>query len=124
MITRQSHHSLEKIDPKEVTFRTTEFLPFWRAVLRYRNVTDLPAIHCYTTTWVDYKRVYGHLQEVALDNEDSAPCVSAIPALLRQTSVRLHHGDLKQLVVHLYCTNGNILVHCRRCHSSVHAGRV
>ena len=95
MITRahaKSHHSLEVIekkrDPNEVTFRTTtESLPFWRAVLRYRYVTDLPAIHGYTTTWMDYARVDGHLQEVALDYDDSAPCVSlsAIPALLCQT---------------------------------------
>ena len=90
MITRahaKSHHSLEvtgnKRDPNEVTFRTTtEFLPFWRAVLRYRYVTDIPAIHGYTTTWMDYKSVDGHLQEVALDYDASAPCVSAIAALL------------------------------------------
>ena len=83
----KSHHSLEvtgnKRDPNEVTFRTTtEFLPFWRAVLQYRYVTDIPAIHGYTTTWMDYKSVDGHLQEVALDYDASAPCVSAIAALL------------------------------------------
>ena len=86
MITRahaKSHHSLEVIekkrDPNEATFRTTtEFLPFWRAVLRYRYVTDIPAIRGYTTTWVDYKRVDGHLQEVALDYAVSVchPCAT------------------------------------------------
>ena len=60
-----------------------------------------------------------HLQEVALDYDDSAPCVSAIPALLCQTSVRLHYGDLKQLAVHLYWINGNILVQGRKCRSWV-----
>ena len=106
----------KKRDPNEVTFRTTtESLPFWRAVLRYRYVTDIPAVREYTTTWIDYERVDGHLQEIALDYDDSAPCVSAIPALLCQTTVRLHHGDLKQLVMHLYWTNGNILVQGRKC---------
>ena len=104
-----------------MTFReTTEFLPFWRAVLRYRYVTNITAICGYTTTWVDYKRVDGHLQEVALDYDDSVPCVSAIPALPCQTSVRPHHGDLKHLVVHLHWTNGNILVQGRTCRSWVH----
>ena len=66
---------------------TTEFLTFGRAVLRYRYVTDIPAVRECTTTWIDYERVDGHLQEVALDYDDSAPCVSlsAIPALLCQT---------------------------------------
>ena len=121
MITRahaKSHHSLEVIekkrDPSEVTFRTTtEFLPFRRTVIRYRYVTDIPAVHGYTTR-IDYERVHGHLQEVALDYDDSAPCVSTTPALLCQTTVRLHHGDLKQLVMHLYWTNGNILVQGRK----------
>ena len=76
---------------------TTEFLTFGRAVLRHRYVTDLPAIHGYTTTWMDYQRVDGHLQEVALDYDDIAPCESVIPVLILQASVRLHHGDLKQL---------------------------
>ena len=62
--------------------------------------------------------VDGHLQEVALNyGDDSAPCVSAIPAPLCQTSVRLHHDDLKQLAVHLYWTNGKILVQGRKCRS-------
>ena len=55
----------KKKDPNEVTFQTTtEFLPFWRAVLRYRYMTDIPAVREYTT-WIDYERVDGHLQEVA-----------------------------------------------------------
>ena len=41
------------------------------------------------------------------------------PALLCQTTVRLHHGGLKQLVMHLYWTNGNILVQGRKCRSWV-----
>ena len=53
-----------------------------------------------TTPWMDYQRVDGHLQEIAFDYDDSTPCVSAIPALLCQTSVRLHHGDLKKLALH------------------------
>ena len=76
---------------------TTEYLTFGRAVLRHRYVTDLPAIHGYTTTWMDYQRVDGHLQEVALDYDDIAPCAFVIPVLIFQASVRLHHGDLKQL---------------------------
>ena len=50
-------------------------------MLRYRYMTDLTAIHGYTTTWVDYKRVDGHLQEVALRYDDRAPCASATHAL-------------------------------------------
>ena len=83
-------------------------------------MTDLPTIHGYTTTWMDYQRVDGmHLQEVALDYDDSVPYVSVISVLLCQASVRLHHSDLKQLVLHLYWTDGNILVQGRRCRSWV-----
>ena len=39
----------------------------------------------------------GHLQEVALDYDDIAPCAFVIPVLIFQASVRLHHGHLKQL---------------------------
>ena len=61
----------------------------------------------------------GHLQEVALDYDDSASCVSATPGLLCQTTVRLHHGDVKQLVMYLYWTNGDIIIQGRKCHSWV-----
>ena len=61
MITRAlatSHHSLDVTEKQtnkkltnEMTFRTTtEFLSFWRAVLRYRYVTNLSAIHDYNHT--------------------------------------------------------------------------
>ena len=43
----------------------------------------------------------------------------AIPALLCQTTARLHHGDLKQFVMHLYWRNGNILVQGQKCRSWV-----
>ena len=66
-----------KKDPNEVTFRTTsEFLPFWRAVLRYHYVIDLSVIHGYTTTLMDSQEMDGHLQEVALDFNDRMQCLS------------------------------------------------
>ena len=55
-------------------------------MLQYRYVAVLPAMHGYTTTWIGYETVDGHLQEVALDYDHSAPRVFAIPALLCQTS--------------------------------------
>ena len=91
MITRahaKSHHSLEVIgekkggggDPKEVTYpTTTDIFPFLEKVLRYRYVTDIPAVDEYTTTSTDYERVDGHRLEAALDYDDSAPCVSTSP---------------------------------------------
>ena len=72
---------------------------------------------------MDYQRADGHLQEVAIDYDDSAPYVSVISVLLRQASVRLHHGDLKQLVMQLYWTDGNILVQGPKM-SQLGAGRV
>ena len=57
--TRQSHHSLEVTEKKKETLTRWHFgrrpnFPFLRAVLRYRYVTDFPAIHGYTTIWLDY----------------------------------------------------------------------
>ena len=69
--------------------------------------------------WTTREWIARHIQEVALDYDDSPPCVSAIPSLLCQTLVRLHHGHLKQLVVHLHWTNGNIVIQGRKCRSWV-----
>ena len=70
--------------------------------------------------WTTREWIARHIQEVALDYDDSPPCVSAIPSLLCQTLVRLHHGHLKQLVVHLHWTTAtlssraeNVAVGCR-----------
>ena len=39
------------------TLSLSLFLPFWGDVFRYRYVTDLPATHGYTTTWMAYQTV-------------------------------------------------------------------
>ena len=60
---------------------------------------------------------FAYRGNMAFNYANSELCVSVIPALPCQTSVRLHHGHLKQLIVQL--TNGNILAQGRKCCSSV-----
>ena len=108
MITRahaKSHHFIEvtekKRDPNEATFRTTtEFLPFWRAVLRYRDVTGIPAIHnCRSWVQDEFKQLQAVVrtlaQSVSLTSTDAAAAwnqLSLPPSFLRCQQMKTPEG--------------------------------
>jgi len=109
-----------KCDPIQVTFLTdtNTVFPAWVAVLRYRYVTHLPQAGL-TTTWVDYERSDDLNTKIVIVNNvkynDEEITVRPLPKHVVQTTIRVHRNDKQLLVMHLYYTNGNVLVQGATC---------
>lgn len=104
-----------KKDPDQITFRCDKFYyPFWKAVLRYRYVTDLPS-KGFSTSWKDYHRENGHLIPLSLSyNDDKISLNHESVESVAQSTIRLDHDGSKLLVMHIY-DNQNILVQGKKC---------
>ena len=77
MITRQSHHSLETNRPKRGDISDDLISPFLESgttIPLCDGLSRNPWLH-HDMARLQYKRLDGHLQEVALDYDDNAPCV-------------------------------------------------